>query len=301
MILGNAIITGHYVQSIGVSFDGLKIYFDKFPKRILGSDVFVRIKDQNNKISCEIKLVAANNLSVMLPYLRNGSYVLYLLYRDLTKPQNLLPINHHCGFPILIQDSKISCLVPEYFENNKRKYLDMTEKYEQGHINSKNEFIPEELKKLAREITRYSFTYYEKILAIHDWVASNIHYDYDSLADGSYVTKYDAVLVAHTKKGVCSGYAELAQKLLKASGIKAFCMECYAKSQIDGSLEEAQNKVNHVLNFAHDGERWIMMDITWDSDNEYRNGKYLSRTGMGLYHNYFDCTLCYLSYTHLLA
>ena len=300
MNLGNAIITGHYDDSISLSFEGSKINFNKFPKSIHGLEVFVRILDSHGRTCCEKTLVAANNLAVTVPYLKEGNYMLYLLYRESVNSRNLIPINYHCGFPVVIKGSQLSCLVPEYFESNKKKYLEMTAQYEQGSICSSGEFIPDELKRLAREITRYSFTYYEKIIAIHDWVASNIHYDYDSLEDGSYVTKYDAVLVAHTKKGVCSGYSELAKKLLRAAGIKVFTMECYARSQSEAGSGKTEYTANHVLTFAHDGERWVMMDITWDSDNEFRKGKYIKRTGRGVSHNYFDCTLCYLSYTHLL-
>lgn len=43
-----------------------------------------------------------------------------------------------------------------------------------------------ELKDLAKKITKYDSSEYNKLLSVHDWVAKNIFYDYDSFNDGSY-------------------------------------------------------------------------------------------------------------------
>ena len=60
---------------------------------------------------------------------------------------------------------------------------------------------------------------YGKLLAVHDWVAENIFYDYDSLRrlnDRLVALERSTLDVLRTRRGVCQGYSDLAVSLLRA-------------------------------------------------------------------------------------
>ena len=110
-----------------------------------------------------------------------------------------------------------------------------------------------------------------------------------------------------SKKSVCQGYSDLSVALLRAAGIPAMALSCFALGisiekkwtpQILGSTE-----TNHCITaaFGEKHKRWMIMDITWDSDNEYVNGTFKSKSGLGKHHKYFDVTIPFLSFTHRLS
>lgn len=75
---------------------------------------------------------------------------------------------------------------------------------------------------LAKRLTKYCQSSYDKVLAIHDWIARNISYDYDSLEDGTYKDmpiERSAIDTLLSRKGVCQGYTDLSIALLRAVGI----------------------------------------------------------------------------------
>lgn len=241
-----------------------------------------------------------------LPYLRDGIYTLHIFYKSKTNSKNYIGLNTANGYPLNISLGAIGSIIARTFENNKRIFIELNEKFFRDYnsnIVPTSQFIPDEIVKLAHKITRFSYSNYEKILAVHDWVASNIYYDYDSLSDNSYIhQKRDALSVVNRKRTVCAGYSELAVTLLRAVGVAAVNMDCFALGDSScGDWENPSNmedEANHVVTFAYADDRWLMMDVTWDSDNEYRNGNYGKKTGYGVSHQYFDCTLAFFSYTH---
>lgn len=156
---------------------------------------------------------------------------------------------------------------------------------------------------LAQKITMFSVTPMQKLLAIHDWVAENIFYDYDALADRSCDNEeYSAMEVLKTKKCVCRGYANLGVALMRAVGIPSFGQRCYALNiSSDGGWDKPENHSaipNHIIATAYVENRWVYMDITWDSNNRYENGKFIKGTGQGISRKYFDTTLAMISNTH---
>ena len=104
------------------------------------------------------------------------------------------------------------------------------------------------------------------------------------------------------RRTVCRGYSKLAVTLLRAIDIPAIDVECFALGESsDGDWNDNNNltaEANHVITFALASNRWIIMDPTWDSVNEYRHGEYIEKTEGGARHNYFDATLAFFSYTH---
>lgn len=162
------------------------------------------------------------------------------------------------------------------------------------------------IKDLSTSITKSHLFTINKIRAIHDWIAGNIYYDMDSLKNGNYKNiDSSAVGTLLTRKSVCQGYSDLSVAMLRAAGIPAMGLSCFALGlstdkrwtpQILGSSE-----TNHRITAAYCDQRWVIMDITWDSDNQYINDVFTKKTGLGTHYKYFDVTTPFLSSSHRLA
>lgn len=162
-----------------------------------------------------------------------------------------------------------------------------------------------EIRSLAASITYGLDDEYGKLLAVHDWVAENIFYDYDSLRrlNGRLVALERSTLdVLRTRRGVCQGYSDLAVSLLRACGIPSESVQCFALGQgTTGGWERPENqvnRVNHAFTAALIRGRYVLMDITWDSDNVYSQGRYARVTGQGKMRKYFDVSPLLFSVGH---
>lgn len=153
----------------------------------------------------------------------------------------------------------------------------------------------------AYQITQGCFTDYAKALAVHDWIADNIYYDFDSY----YSNRIDfsklgsAAAVYRNKLAVCCGYSDLAIIMLRAVGIPAYSASCYALGVSTEGVwtnNNINNTSNHTITLAYIQKRWVIMDITWDSGNKYENGRFQHTNDT--VHRYFDPTLQCFSNTH---
>lgn len=104
----------------------------------------------------------------------------------------------------------------------------------------------------------------EKVKVIHDWIATNIAYDYENLYDANIAPSAEPAYVFQNKRGVCSGYARLARIMFGAVGIPCLNIIGIADNGIDNS-----NDINHEWNAVWVEDKWGLMDITWDSKNAY--------------------------------
>ena len=154
---------------------------------------------------------------------------------------------------------------------------------------------------LAEEITKDCADDYQKIKAIHDWVAMNIYYDYDALSKGV-IENTDAVSVYNSKKSVCEGYANLFAALSRSIGIACVVRGGYALGvDTDKAWNESNvntTEGNHAWNEVYVNGRWIMVDTTWDSKNEYRSGAFTP--GEKISSVYFDSDMEFFSMSHKL-
>ena len=156
-----------------------------------------------------------------------------------------------------------------------------------------------EFRDLANSITRYDNSEYNKILSVHDWIAKNIFYDYDSLNDGSYKNtplEKTAITALRNRRCVCQGYTDLSVALLRSIGIPAMGICCWAVGECNDDEALNQNRSNHIFTAAFCGGNWMLCDITWDSMNRYENDSYDEDKKVS--HTYFDATVQFLSYTH---
>ena len=153
--------------------------------------------------------------------------------------------------------------------------------------------------KAAIRLTKGCSNLRDKVLTIHDFVAKNLYYDFDSLSSGKSANRTIEQIV-HTKRCVCQGFADLTLVLLKSMGIQAENILCYAIQNIfESGWSNVVNRTsdfNHVITRVKLENRWLYMDVTWDSTNRYENGVYIK--GDHVSHLYFDVTLPFLSATH---
>lgn len=158
---------------------------------------------------------------------------------------------------------------------------------------------------LARLIVNDLSETYDKILAIHDWVAENIYYDFDALShlDDRSICMIKPLDVVTFRRSVCQGYTDLSIALMRSIGIPAIGIICFSLGlDSTGGWERKENleaESNHIFPAAFCDSRWLFMDVTWDSGNEYRNGKFI-KSKAPVSRKYFDITIRFLSNTHRL-
>jgi hypothetical protein len=152
-----------------------------------------------------------------------------------------------------------------------------------------------EIMAIAARITAGIEKDYDKAMAIHDWTAENIWYDFD--VSEKRVSRYsmDAKSLLQRGRGVCEGYANLTAALLRAAGIPAKVIIGYIWYEDDPDASE-YNSISHAWVEAFVG-RWIVMDTTWDSGNVWSYGQKIDNRGLSGY-RYFDISAEVLSNDH---
>lgn len=123
----------------------------------------------------------------------------------------------------------------------------------------------EEIAETTRSITAGCNSDEEKVRAIHDWICTNISYDYESSESGNMTDAADASKVFANRKGVCSGYSRLANVMLTAVGIPKMNVQGKACNIEDG----VDYEINHEWNLVYYNDSWHIFDFTHDSKNQY--------------------------------
>ena len=163
--------------------------------------------------------------------------------------------------------------------------------------------IEKKLKDLSNEIVAGETSDYNKVYKIYNWVANNIYYDRDYSEGRTNKTSHEPLDVLETKKAVCEGYSRLLRDLVQAQGIKAIQVAGYSLAEENkikwDSETEARSVSNHAWNevYIKDQNRWITIDSTWASNNEYLDGQFNKNTDR-FSDSYFDMTLEALSLSH---
>ena len=157
--------------------------------------------------------------------------------------------------------------------------------------------------KIAREITKNLGNDYDKALAIHDWICANLWYDVDAASNERRPAE-SALATLNSRRAVCEGYANLTAALLRAVNIPAKTVIGYAldASQTEGWTEYSlsDDNANHSWNEAYIDGRWIIMDATWNSRNEFSGGSHVRNGGLYSY-RYFDATIEAFSIDHRIV
>lgn len=176
-----------------------------------------------------------------------------------------------------------------------------------------------EIVSLSKEITDGYSDDYKKLKAIHDWVSDNIVYDlhtfryaiddYYEISDKDFSAKG----TLKTKLSVCAGYANLTAALARSAGIPCKVVTGFADGRPTANLFHelfslyknylntrdekifSEIRSNHAWNEAYVNGRWVILDTTWDSNNEYLDGETKKSKSSD---KYFDIDLKIFSETH---
>lgn len=163
-----------------------------------------------------------------------------------------------------------------------------------------------EIIKLARQITNKHRQPYDKVKAVHDWIAGNIYFDGDALYTPSTENAQlsGSIDVMNDKKTASgAGYANLAAALLRS--LKIPCRVVKGVVLGTGETEEwdienlSEEMPSHAWNEVFVSNRWVIMDIGKNSDLEYRYGEFISGKGVKN-HYYFDPSIEAFSLDHRL-
>lgn len=202
------------------------------------------------------------------------------------------------GITVVKDNGELYIVIPnDVYTNNKniRKKTDdaYSTEYWLGdyYYISKDPDDEAEIKSAAEEITADCPTTYEKILALHDYIASNVYYDYDFFEGRESTSNFRDIDVLHHKYAVCQGYATLFISMARKLGIPARMAVGWSNPDNLSWAErlEQQKVSDHAWAEFYDGTRWIVADVTWDSSLERVNGD-LSGDPTKVNHRYFDIT-----------
>jgi hypothetical protein len=101
-----------------------------------------------------------------------------------------------------------------------------------------------------------------KAKILHDWICDNIAYDADMYFSGR-IAAQDYVSVLKKKKAVCSGYTNLMNQMCVLAGIESIGINGYSKGF--GYTGKIGNTTDHAWNALHIGNKWYLVDVTWDA------------------------------------
>lgn len=121
-------------------------------------------------------------------------------------------------------------------------------------------YVTSQVKKIISNLKLKGRPDDEKIKAIYDYVTKTVDYDYKGSNNASSHSAYAAL---STGKAVCQGYSSLIYRLLR---------ECGISNRIITGVSQNQN---HAWNIVSLNGRWYNMDVTWDSNFDGNDKKYL--------------------------
>ena len=158
------------------------------------------------------------------------------------------------------------------------------------------------VQKNSNTITQESESDYDKVFELYKWVVNNIYYDYDFYDKGE-KTFFSAEDVLLGKRATCEGIVNLLHDMIIAQEIPCAKATVYSlgKNAHGGSFaiksSEAENDTAvHEVVEAYIGNRWIIMDPTWDVRNQYINHEFIDNAPNG--YLYFDISLDSFSMDH---
>ncbi|MDR2516059.1 MAG: hypothetical protein LBC88_01610 [Spirochaetaceae bacterium] len=101
-----------------------------------------------------------------------------------------------------------------------------------------------------------------KVKTLHDWICDNIAYDTAMYFSGR-VSAQDYISVLKKKKAVCSGYTNVMNQMCSLAGIESIGINGYSKGF--GYTGSIGNNPDHAWNAVHIGNKWHLVDVTWDA------------------------------------
>lgn len=295
-----------YADCIRLVASGMGIIVQRIPEDFRSKRMLILVKDFEGYETFREYVSPGRNIRVCLDTLKEGKYSfnIYSYQEDLYWPffSCVGPVFRKdasgCVFlstPFAVYDSLVVSSWPTD-PGHLQNYLIPTDQFQTWDM---------EIAKLAQELSVRYLTTYAKMKAVHDYVAGNIAYDYDSLRSGEYASQdHSALGTLHRGRSVCQGYASLSVALLRAMGIPARLAKCHTLGGPEHKMQTDEDgrigMVDHVITAAFVSSRWSLMDVTWNSNLKHEGGK-TSCCRWCTGHRYFDMTPSMLSLTHKLA
>lgn len=112
---------------------------------------------------------------------------------------------------------------------------------------------------VARHLAERESDPWQRVKALHDWVADRVAYDADSYYSRE-LPPQDAETVFRRRTAVCAGYANLLAAMGQAAGEEIVVVPGDARN--DGADLTGEG---HAWNAAKLGGRWVLLDATWDA------------------------------------
>ena len=267
------------------------------------SSVMVNILNQNGSsvLKKTLKRDADGSVSLALNRLGNGCHYVELFFYVGSKIYNSYIYGDDLGFIWNKSTGAGEFIRPAALEHNIKIYENArSDSAALAYYLKQTDSIQStsaDIVKLALEITNGIAGDYSKAYAIHRWVCENIWYDWEWTTSGIGVNA-DAESALKNRRTICVGFSNLTAALLRASGIPAKVISGTSKTD-PWTNNLLSGDVNHFWNEAYIDGRWVIIDATWDSANDYRGD--MKTTSEGLYFNrYFDATIEAFSIDHYI-
>ena len=106
---------------------------------------------------------------------------------------------------------------------------------------------------------------FQKVKAIHDWVALNVAYDVEAYL-GTTPTIVEPYAVIARGASVCQGYSEVFRLMCTLAGFECAIVSGYGRGVGFDPLAAAPAFAsNHAWNGVRIGTTWYLVDVTWDA------------------------------------
>lgn len=302
--------SSHFAEeNVDIEIDGTNLYLYDLPDREGFSKIVVSLYAENGQVVNQQVLSGGVPYVYSMEGVAEGSYHVQLYYLTASEGGKSSFTSYwyqNSGVELNYKSGEWNIVKPITFAQNQAIYWSHSsdeaareEALEASYYINCNS---EEIVQKAKMITEGIQSDYDKVLAVHDWVANNVWYDYDFLYGRTEDANYVATEVLRNKNTVCAGYANLTAALLRSIGIPTRISEGYALGITStGSWTEeilSGQEINHAWNESYVDGRWVIYDVTWDSANRYENGSYSNGEGLKG-RQYFDPTIQDFSATHL--
>lgn len=299
--------SSHFTERVELQFSSNILIIHNLPADSLFNNFMIVLckgsKTIMQKILCRKK---TSRICLNFPLLEDGEYFLGVYYSSAECRSYYEPYLYGNNIIVHVENNIIYFKVPDIAEHNSQFLNNISTdnhsliKYTKPSYSIQS--YDSDIKQKAKEIVKFSHTNYHRLLSIHNWVARNLFYDYDSLTDNAYKkSKISAIDVLRSEKSVCQGYSELTIALIRSLCIPVIGIMCYASNTdtVNGNMSgQNQSEANHIFSAAYIDNRWILMDCTWDSPNRYEKNVFRKINTNGIFTKYFDPTLQFISSSH---
>jgi len=175
---------------------------------------------------------------------------------------------------ILKSDEYLESCIKSYQCSYKGYTNDVTISFEFSFYTTKPEedYVSSQVTAILKDIIKVSMDDDQKERIIHDYIVSHVAYD-------TTLTKFSAYEALKNGTTVCSGYAQLAYRMLNESGIETKIV-----------LGKGNN-VDHAWNLVKIRDTWYHLDCTWDDPVPDVSGRVL--------YNYYNLNDTKISKDHI--